>query len=126
MHWCISKALYIVNIYHRYVSSGEHKIHQMWTLLPIYNTGQYHGRVQYLNNSFVIFDCLHHLWFSRNQSGLRWLIFTRKHRERVANYITWLHHIQLGCHRVTSFLQSLPCLWSFDAHIQSKETSHMM
>ena len=45
VHWCMPRLLYTVNTTATvYVSSGEYEIHEMWTLLPTYNT----GRVQYM------------------------------------------------------------------------------
>jgi len=76
-----------------YISSGEY---EMWTLLPIYNTGcvRYHS----LQASSIWRKFCHFRLFASfmifEKSRFE-VIFTRKpHRERVTNCITWLHHVQ--------------------------------
>ena len=89
-----------------YVSLGEHEIHEMWTLLPIILVacGIMIAGVQYLKNSFAIFDCLHYSRFSRNPVwGDRFSLESFTGRE--TNCITWLHHVNQD---ITAWVQFSP------------------
>ena len=121
VHWCIDCCTLLIPP-RQCMFRQANEIHEIWTLLSIYNTGRvrHHCRsVQYLKNSFVNFDCLRYSRFSRNLSGLRWPIFTRKGKSDK------LHHVIAPCPIRTSrgnqFSPIFFCFWNFDVHTQSKE-----